>query len=67
MNELSSLFLNIKDGETIVLEKDRVYHVSQEDSFEFSGYFCSNTAKQHENPEGKSFPAIFMKGKMNPM
>lgn len=65
MNELSSLFLNINDGETVTLEKDKVYHVSQEDSFEFSGYFCSNTAKQHENPEGKSFPAIFLKNKRN--
>lgn len=65
MNELSSLFINVDDGETIVLEKDKFYHVSREDSFVFSGYFCSNTAKQHENPEGKICPAIFLKGRKN--
>ena len=58
MNELSSLFINIKDGDTIKLEKDKVYHVKQDDSFELSGYFCSNTAKQHENPEGTRYTAI---------
>ena len=52
MNELSSLFLNVCDGNTIVLEKGKVYHVFPEDSFEKKGFFCSNTAKQHENPEG---------------
>lgn len=63
MNELSSLFINIKDGDTIKLEKDKVYHVRQDDSFELSGYFCSNTAKQHENPEGTRYTAIYLKGK----
>ena len=63
MNELSSLFLNISDGDTIVLEEGKVYHVFPEDSFEKKGYFCSNTAKQHENPEGLRYSAIFLDNK----
>ncbi|MBP3441431.1 MAG: right-handed parallel beta-helix repeat-containing protein [Clostridia bacterium] len=63
MNELSSLFLNVCDGNTIVLEKGKVYHVFPEDSFEKKGFFCSNTAKQHENPEGLRYSAIFLENK----
>lgn len=63
MNELSSLFLNVKDGETITLEKGKVYHAFPEDSFEKRGFFCSNTAKRHENPEGLKFSAIFLDSK----
>ena len=33
MNELSKVFLNIDDGQTVVLEKDKVYDVRQDDSF----------------------------------
>ncbi len=65
MNELSSLFLNISDGETITLEKGKVYHAYPEDSFVKNGYFCSNTAKQHENPEGLRYSAIFLEDKKN--
>ena len=65
MNELSSMFLNIIDGDTIVLEKNRVYHVRQDDSFESEGYFCSNTAKKHENPNGLRRAALFLKNKKN--
>ncbi len=64
MNGLSKIFLDIKDGETVVLE-NRTYHVSQEDSFVKTGYFCSNTAKKHENPDGTRFSAIFLKDKKN--
>ena len=63
MNELSNLFLDIKNGETLTLEKDRVYHVCEDDNFVLDGYFCSNTAKKDENPTGKRFTAIFIKGK----
>ena len=49
MNELSKLFLNISDGETVVLERNKVYDVRQDDSFEKEGFYCSNTAKKHEN------------------
>ena len=62
MNELSSLILNIKNGETLTLGKGRVYDVSEDDSFILDGYFCSNTAKKDENPTGKRFTAIYLKG-----
>lgn len=65
MNELSSLFLNKKNGETVTLQKNKVYHVWQNDAFELTGYFCSNTAKRHENPEGLRRSAIFLKQKKN--
>ncbi len=64
-NELCNLFLNINDGENLTLEKDKVYHVRQEDSFEFEGYYCTNTAKRHENPNGLRRTAIFLKDKKN--
>ena len=65
MNELSKLFLNLNDGDTVKLEKGREYHVCQDDSFEMKGYFCSNTAKKHENPEGLRRVAIYLKEKRN--
>lgn len=65
MNELSRLFLNIGDGETVVLEKNKIYDVSQDDSFYKEGYFCSNTAKKHENPNGYRNAAIFLKDRKN--
>ncbi|MBE6802202.1 MAG: hypothetical protein E7530_04910 [Ruminococcaceae bacterium] len=61
MNELSSLILNIKNGETLTLGKGRVYDVSEDDSFILDGYFCSNTAKKDENPTGKRFTGVFLK------
>lgn len=63
MNELSKLFLNISDGETVVLERNKVYDVRQDDSFEKEGFYCSNTAKKHENPNGYRHTAIFLQGK----
>ncbi len=65
MNILSELFLNIKDGDTVTLEKDKIYHVRQDDSFELNGYYCSNTAKKHENPTGLRRTAIYLKDKKN--
>lgn len=65
MNELSGLFLNIQDGENIVLEKNKTYHVRQDDSFELYGYYCTNTAKKHENPEGLRRVAIYLKDMHN--
>lgn len=65
MNKLSQLFLNIRDGDNIVLEKDMIYHVRQDDSFELHGYYCSNTAKKHENPDGMRKTAIYLKNKKN--
>lgn len=65
MNELSKIFLDIEDGSTVVLEKNRIYHVRQDDSFELYGYYCSNTAKQHENPDGMRRTAVFLRDKSN--
>ena len=63
MNKLSELFLNIKDGDTLVLEKNGIYDVREDDSFSLEGYFCTNTAKNHENPDGMRKTAIYMKGR----
>lgn len=65
MNELSKKFVDITDGETVVLEKNRIYDVRQDDSFEVEGYFCTNTAKKHENPNGLRRSAVFLKEKKN--
>ncbi len=65
MNRLSNLFTDINNGDVIALEKDAVYDVCQDDSFELTGYFCSNTAKQDENPDGHRFSAIYLKNKKN--
>ena len=65
MNKLSEMFLNIKDGATVVLEKDEIYHVRQDDSFELEGFFCSNTAKLNENPNGLRRSAIYLNNKKN--
>ncbi len=65
MNELSELFLKIEDNETVVLEKNKVYDVRQDDSFLLTGYYCSNTAKKEENPDGTRYTAILLKNKKN--
>ena len=65
MNELSEIFLKVNDNETVVLEKDKVYNVRQDDSFLLHNYYCSNTAKKHENPDGTRYTAIFLKNKKN--
>lgn len=65
MNELSNIFLNINDSETITLEKGKIYHVSQDDSFKHTGFFCSNTAKKHENPKGFRASAIYLDKRKN--
>ncbi len=63
MNKLSELFLKIKNGDTVTLKKDCVYDVFEEDSFLLKGYFCSNSAKKHENPDGERKTAIYLKNK----
>jgi len=65
MNEMSTLFSRVNDGTYITLEKDKVYDVRQDDSFELEGYYCTNTAKRHENPTGKREAAIYLKDKSN--
>ena len=65
MNELSTLFLNVLDGDTITLEMDKTYNVRQDDSYVLEGFFCSNTAKQDENPDGKRFSAVYLNDRKN--
>lgn len=57
--------MSVADSETITLEKDKNYHVRQDDSFSLNGYFCTNTAKQHENPDGARYTAIYLEKKKN--
>ena len=65
MNELSKIFIDINNDDVITLEKDRVYHVRQDDSFTVEGFYCSNTAKQPENPNGMRYSAVYLNGKKN--
>lgn len=63
MNEFCKLFVDIKDNSTITLEKNKTYHIYQDDSFTVDEYYCSNTAKKDENPTGLRFSAIYLKGR----
>lgn len=65
MNKLSQIFLSVQNCETVTLEKNMIYDVRQDDSFEFEGYYCSNTAKFDENPNGLRRVAIYLKNKQN--
>ena len=64
MNRLSEIFNSIADGEYITLE-NTVYDVYPEDSFIKTGYYCSNSAKKDENPDGLRYSAIYLKNKKN--
>ena len=61
MNELCERLLCVKNGDTITLERNAVYHVKPEDSFALTGYYCTNTANQQENPNGSRSAALFLK------
>ncbi len=65
MNELSSLFANVSDDTEIQLQCNKIYDVTQDDSFVLSGFFCSNSAKQEENPDGTRYSAIYLNNKKN--
>lgn len=65
MNELYNIFRDVKDGETVTLEKEKKYVIAPEDSFYIKGLFFSNTAKRNENPEGERFCGIYLKNKKN--
>jgi len=65
MNEFCKLIVNIKNNSVITLEKDKIYDVRQDDSFYLTGFFCSNTAKKHENPDGTRYSALYLDGKNN--
>ncbi len=63
MNELSTLFLDVKNETEITLEQNKIYHVRQDDSFVLKNYYCSNSAKKDENPDGTRYTAISLKEK----
>ena len=63
MNEFCNLVSEIKDNDVIVLEKNKIYDVRQDDSLSLKGFYCSNTAKKHENPDGTRFSALYLDGK----
>ncbi len=65
MNDFCNLISEIKDNDEIILEKNRIYDVRQDDSFSLKGFYCSNTAKKHENPDGTRFSALYLDGKKN--
>ncbi|MBQ9729148.1 MAG: hypothetical protein IJV85_06115 [Clostridia bacterium] len=65
MYELGKIFSAVKNGDTVVLEKDKVYDVWQDDCLELTGYFCSNTASVEENPNGYRRVALHLKDKEN--
>ncbi len=65
MNDLSKIFLDVKNNSVITLTKDRIYHVREDDSFQIEGFYCSNTAKKHENPNGMRKSAVYLRDKKN--
>ena len=65
MNELSILFSSIKSDEKITLKENYIYDVKQDDSFDLTGYFCTNTARKSENRNGQRNVAIYLKNKKN--
>lgn len=65
MNEFCNLVSKINDNDVIILEKNKIYHVRQDNSFSLKGFYCSNTAKKHENPEGTRYTALYFDGKNN--
>ncbi len=65
MNELSLKFLKVNDGDTVILEKGKIYDVRQDDSVILENYFCTNTADRAENPKGLRNVSIYLKDKKN--
>ena len=63
MNELSALISTLASNTTLTLEKEKTYHVCQDNSFSLVGFFCTNTATRRENPNGKREAAIFLQNK----
>ncbi len=65
MNALCARFLDVRNGDTITLEKDKIYAIAPEDSFHLQGFFFSNTASHDENPTGERFCGIYLDRKEN--
>lgn len=64
MNELCEILEN-SDGKTIVLQKDKIYRVCEEDCFHFFRLYCSNTAFKSESPDGERYAAFYLKDDKN--
>lgn len=64
-NTLKEIFEKVKDGDTVLLKKNGVYDIWKEDGFLLDGYYCSNTARKEENPNGFRRVAIYLKEKEN--
>ena len=62
---LKEIFEKVRDGDTVLLEKDGVYDIWQDEGFLLTGYFCSNTALKEENPDGFRRVAVYLKEKEN--
>ncbi len=58
-------FNNIKSDEKITLKENYIYDVKQDDSFDLTGYYCTNTARKNENRKGQRYVAIYLKDKKN--
>lgn len=62
--QLKKLFENAVNGGTITLEK-KVYHIYPKDAFHLSGFYCSNTATEEENPNGERISILYLENKKN--
>lgn len=63
MDEICRLCADISDGGVLVLKHGKTYHVRQDNAFCLDGFYCSNSAKQHENPTGRRYTALYLQGK----
>lgn len=63
--KLCDIFADVKDGDTVVLDKDYTYDVWQDDCLRLTGYHCSNTATFEENPFGERPSVLHLKGLKN--
>ncbi len=63
MDRICEIFKIAESGKDIILEKNKIYHVYQDNCFIFKGYYCSNTARHNENPTGLRTTALYLKDK----
>ena len=60
MNSLIEKISNLRSGETLLLEKNAVYNVYDDDCVRLTGIYCSNTTTKEENPTDAKKTAIFL-------
>lgn len=65
MNSLIEKISNLRSGETLLLEKNAVYNVYDDDCVRLTGIYCSNTTTKEENPTDAKKTAIFLQNKKN--